>query len=211
MSRDSEDYHEYLAELSRRLSADEEDVLADVLSLLGARTQHALRSRFHSVLNEADIEDVLSMALFKLWRERHRFDPARSRLDAWFYLLARNLAIDLLRRKSRSLEFNAMPLPAASLASQPGESSSIESAARRALKSDLQLALLKLSEDDQRILLSDKSSRELSSELGISEASVRVRRFRLLKRLKLMLQEMEHSSSRSSSADSTQRSINVHP
>ena len=132
------------------------------------------------------------------------------RLDAWFYLLARNLAIDLLRRKSRSLEFNAMPLPSASLASQPGESSSIESAARRALKSDLQLALLKLSEDDQRILLSDKSSRELSSELGISEASVRVRRFRLLKRLKLMLQEMEHSSSRSSSADSTQRSINVH-
>src|SRR5207237_9617187 len=49
--------------------------------------------------NEAAAEDLVQDTLVKVWRNAERYDPARGSLDTWVLLMARNLAIDALRRR----------------------------------------------------------------------------------------------------------------
>jgi RNA polymerase sigma-70 factor (ECF subfamily) len=47
-----------------------------------------------------DAEDLVQDAFVKMWRTAAVFDPERASLDAWVLLIARGLAIDLLRRRT---------------------------------------------------------------------------------------------------------------
>lgn len=44
-------------------------------------------------------EDALQDAFVEIWRRAGRFDPARGGADAWMAVIARNRAIDALRRR----------------------------------------------------------------------------------------------------------------
>src|SRR6266404_1653785 len=57
-----------------------------------------LARHFGAILSHEDLEDVLGISLYKLWEARARYDPSRP-LFPWFYLIARNVAIDSLREK----------------------------------------------------------------------------------------------------------------
>jgi RNA polymerase sigma-70 factor (ECF subfamily) len=46
-----------------------------------------------------DAEDLLQTTFLEAWRFAHRFDPSRSRLDAWLLLIARSRALDHLRSR----------------------------------------------------------------------------------------------------------------
>ena len=46
-----------------------------------------------------DAEDLLQTTFLEAWRFAHRFDPSRSRLDAWLLLIARSRALDHLRTR----------------------------------------------------------------------------------------------------------------
>ena len=50
--------------------------------------------------NKADAEDLVQDTFIKVWRTGTAFDPGRGSLDGWMLLMARSLAIDLLRRRS---------------------------------------------------------------------------------------------------------------
>src|SRR5438093_4423408 len=57
--------------------------------------------------NEAAAEDLVQDTFVKVWRNTSRYDAARGSLDTWILLMARNLAIDALRRRvleARTLE-----------------------------------------------------------------------------------------------------------
>src|SRR5438067_10228872 len=49
--------------------------------------------------NEAAAEDLVQDTFVKVWRNASRYDAARGALDTWILLMARNLAIDALRRR----------------------------------------------------------------------------------------------------------------
>jgi len=49
--------------------------------------------------NEGAAEDLVQDTMVKVWRNAERYDPARGSLDTWILLMARNLAIDSLRRR----------------------------------------------------------------------------------------------------------------
>ena len=50
--------------------------------------------------NPTDAEDLVQGPFLKAWRRASTFDPKRGSLDTWFLLIARGLAIDLLRRRT---------------------------------------------------------------------------------------------------------------
>lgn len=49
--------------------------------------------------NAAQAEDLVQDTFVKLWRNASRYDASRGSLDTWILLIARSLAIDLIRRR----------------------------------------------------------------------------------------------------------------
>jgi RNA polymerase sigma factor (sigma-70 family) len=49
--------------------------------------------------NAAQAEDLVQDTFVKVWRKASTFDSARGSLDTWVLLVARSLAIDLIRRR----------------------------------------------------------------------------------------------------------------
>jgi RNA polymerase sigma-70 factor (ECF subfamily) len=57
---------------------------------------------FRVLSDSGHAEDVLQDVLFKVWREPHTFLKGRGSLGAWLAVVARNRAIDALRRRKPS-------------------------------------------------------------------------------------------------------------
>jgi RNA polymerase sigma-70 factor, ECF subfamily len=49
--------------------------------------------------NAAHAEDLVQDTFVKVWRNAHAYDPSRGSVDTWVLLIARSLAVDLIRRK----------------------------------------------------------------------------------------------------------------
>ena len=103
MDSESHHPHPYEDELLVPLRRGDANALNLILRRFGARVRHALYLRFGDRLNEHDLEDVMSIGLFRLWTARNAFDPLRARLETWFYVLCRNAAVELLRRRARQV------------------------------------------------------------------------------------------------------------
>lgn len=64
------------------------------------------------MLSREDIDDVLSVGLYRVWMSRHRYDAARASLRIWFFRIVENAARDVLRHgwhKARRIECGAEP------------------------------------------------------------------------------------------------------
>lgn len=186
------------AELERRLRAGDELVLEDILRTHGPPVKAVLKRRFSTLLNDSDWEDVLAVALFRVWQARDRFDSLKASLRVWFFRIAENAARDVLKigwQKARLLEVSVEPVALAEVAAfrnielpEPHEPTiSSES---------LQAALLLLPETQRRIVIADAQSRDgivpseqLGAELGLPPGTVRVYRKRALDRLRRELSE----------------------
>src|SRR6266849_6742968 len=83
-----------------RLQQGDVSALEVVLRTLGPRVAAGLQKR-HPALGVEDIEDVLAAASHRLWLARDQYDPLRGSLAAWFFIIADNLARDLIRKESR--------------------------------------------------------------------------------------------------------------
>ena len=59
--------------------------------------------------NEAAAEEVTALAFERAFRKRNRFDPGRGEPRAWLFGIARNAALDELRRRGRQAELAAEP------------------------------------------------------------------------------------------------------
>src|SRR5512144_1023163 len=55
----------------------------------------------------AAAEEVTAAAFERAYRKRHRFDPERGEPRAWLFGIARNAALDELRRRGRQAELTA--------------------------------------------------------------------------------------------------------
>src|ERR1700759_4314235 len=79
-------------------------------------------------------EEVTATAFERAYRKRRRFDPSKGEPRAWLFGIARNAALDELRRRSRQAELAAEP---AHLDSPPGASGAHRSERRVALRAGL--------------------------------------------------------------------------
>jgi len=53
------------------------------------------------LVNEMEAQEVLQDTFVQIWRRAHKYDPGRSSPMAWMIMIARGLALDRLRSRSR--------------------------------------------------------------------------------------------------------------
>src|SRR3954453_23425211 len=128
-----------------------DDVYAYVASLLRDR---------------AAAEDVTATAFERASRKRSRFDRRRGEPRAWLFGIARNAALDELRRRGRQAEVAAEP---EDLAAVPAVESAEQSERRLALNA----ALATLAPRDRELIalkfFAGLANAEIASVVGISE------------------------------------------
>lgn len=134
-------------------------------------------------------EDITALAFERLYRARSRLDRRRGTPRAWLFAIARNAALDELRRRRRTSDYD---LPADSPAVAPHASDTLEHAERRATVAE---ALASLTSRERELVLlkfhGQLTNAELARVLGISESNVGTRLHRALTRLRERCTQVE--------------------
>jgi RNA polymerase sigma factor (sigma-70 family) len=195
--------------LALGLLDNDEDALAEILWCYAPAIIETLHARFTTrlrLLGYEDIEDVVSIALRRLWDARASYDDRKQSLRVWFYCIAENVAKDVLKHgwhKARRLERNPGQEWLAEKPDYtcPGPAKPTTKERRKATKeaTDLEIALNKLSYEQRTIVMADAASRDgaacnefLADELGIPAAHVRVYRGRAYATLRREMKRLGH-------------------
>jgi RNA polymerase sigma-70 factor, ECF subfamily len=125
-------------------------------------------------------EEVTAAAFERAFRKQRSFDPRRGTQRAWLFGIARNAALDELRRRKRSVELTAEPA-----GDEPAPEGEAEAAERRAT---VRAALATL-EPRERELIALKfhaglTNAEIADVLGVSPSNAGTRVHRALTRLR---------------------------
>jgi RNA polymerase sigma-70 factor, ECF subfamily len=128
----------------------------------------------------AAAEDVTATAFERAYRKRSRFDPRRGSPRAWLFGIARNAALDELRRRGKQAALAADPIDPESVAAPAGEVSE-----RRIVLAD---ALQGLDPRERELValkfFAGLSHGEIARVLGISESNAGTRLHRVLDKLR---------------------------
>lgn len=131
--------------------------------------------------DRAGAEDVVALAFERLYRSRSRLDRRRGTPRAWLFAIARNAALDELRRRQRHPHLSLD----AQLSEDHDSGLQIEQIERRAA---LRSALGALPAREREVVLlkfhGQLSNGELAEVLGISESNAGTRIHRALTRLR---------------------------
>ena len=99
--------HKNDAALVARLRAGDQSAMADLYDRYsGVVYGVALRV----LANTTAAEDVVQEVFLQLWRNPQAFNADRGRLAPWLAVIARNRAIDLLRKRPLEDDINEMPI-----------------------------------------------------------------------------------------------------
>jgi RNA polymerase sigma-70 factor (ECF subfamily) len=128
-------------------------------------------------------EEVTAAAFERAFRRRNRFDPRRGTHRAWLFGIARNAALDELRRRGRQAELVGDPLDLG--ADAGADEAEAEASLRRAA---LAGALAKLSPRECELValkfFAGLSNAEIGDVIGVSESNAGTRLHRVLTKLR---------------------------
>ena len=126
-------------------------------------------------------EDVTAQAFERAYRRRRTYRPSRGTRRAWLFGIARNAALDELRRRRRQVTLVAEPADAAAIATEHGAEVALRRAALRAAIASL--------EPRERELLALKffaglRNSEIAGVIGVSETNAGTRLHRVIEKLR---------------------------
>ena len=131
--------------------------------------------------DRAAAEDVTATAFERAYRKRSHFDPRRGNARAWLFGIARNAALDELRRRGRQATLAVDPIDLAGL---PGAQATEESELRLAVSS----ALATLSGRERELIalkfFAGLSNGEIARVLGLSESNAGTKLHRAVNKLR---------------------------
>ena len=124
-------------------------------------------------------EEVTALAFERAWRRRRQLDPERGAARPWLFGIARNAALDEMRRRSRLAAMPADP------ERTPAGESTGEVAIRRA---DLRAAFAQLSGRERELValkfFAGLSNSEIAELIGVSESNAGTRLHRTIEKLR---------------------------
>lgn len=131
--------------------------------------------------DRAAAEEVTATAFERAYRRRSRFDPSRGEPRAWLFGIARNAALDELRRRGRQAELAREPVD---LAEPPGVGAVEASERRLALAAGLGALLAAERELIALKYFAGLDNAEIAGVLGISESNAGTRLHRAMNKLR---------------------------
>src|SRR5689334_20913378 len=134
-----------------------------------------------SLLRDAPAaEEVTAAAFERAYRKRNRFDPERGEPRAWLFGIARNAALDELRRRGRQAELTAEPADLDSFGFEGTEHDERRLAVSGALESleprERELIALKF--------FAGLANAEIAQVLGLSESNAGTKLHRAMTKLR---------------------------
>jgi len=133
------------------------------------------------VRDRAAAEDVTATAFERAYRKRSRFDPSRGERRAWLFGIARNAALDELRRRGRQAELAAEP---ADLAATPAEEGAETSERRLALAAGLAALAPRERELIALKFFAGLSNSEIAAVVGVSATNAGTKLHRAVNKLR---------------------------
>jgi RNA polymerase sigma factor (sigma-70 family) len=126
-------------------------------------------------------EDVTALAFERAYRRRHSFNPKRGTRRAWLFGIARNAALDELRRRRRQATLAVEPADATAMAPEQGADVAVRRAALRAgiaalAPRERELVALKF--------FAGLTNSEIAAVIGISETNAGTRLHRVIQKLR---------------------------
>lgn len=127
-------------------------------------------------------EDVTAQAFERAYRRRASFNAKRGTHRAWLFGIARNAALDELRRRSRQAELAADPEDVRATGAQQ---EAAEASLRRAT---IRAAMAKLSARDRELValkyFAGLSNAEIAAVIGVSESNAGTKLHRVIEKLR---------------------------
>lgn len=165
-------------EIVDRLRNDDQSALTVVLRKIVPGLWPLLAKKFQGSLSHEDIDEVVATSLAKLWQNRRRFDSTKGDFKGWLFVIMRNTALDVLRRRTPKAEEYLIVEPL------PESRSATDENSQQVMKQ----TVASLSDRERRVLLplfdrSDVSVADLSRDLSVSSGAIRQLRFRALRKL----------------------------
>lgn len=159
------------ADLAQRLLARDESALKVVIDRLGPLV-HGIATRI--ITEPSHAEEVAQDTFLALWRRPGAFDPQRGSLQTFLLGVARNKAIDLVRREeSRRRTREALMMETEMNPTEVGPESGMEE------RHEVQAALQQLSGVQREALVlayfGGRTYREVATELNIPEGTAKTR------------------------------------
>jgi RNA polymerase sigma-70 factor (ECF subfamily) len=126
-------------------------------------------------------EEVTAAAFERAYRKRNRFDPGRGEPRAWLFGIARNAALDELRRRGRQAELTGEPADLGSLGTDQGAEHherrlAVSAALNRLQPGERELIALKF--------FAGLSNAEIADVLGVSESNAGTKLHRAMSKLR---------------------------
>lgn len=130
--------------------------------------------------DQSAAEDVTALAFERAYRRRRSFRPSRGSSESWLFGIARNAALDELRRRRRRADVEADPADL--------EAESSESAEAELRRATVMTAVRSLSPRERDIVAlkfaGGLSNAEIARVLGVSESSAGTRLHRTIEKLR---------------------------
>lgn len=127
-------------------------------------------------------EDITAQAFERAYRRRASFNPKRGSHRAWLFGIARNAALDELRRRQRQAELAKEPIDAAA-----GEA--LDQAAEASLRrTTVRSAIAGLSARERELIalkyFAGLDNGEIAAVIGVSESNAGTRLHRVIEKLR---------------------------
>ncbi|MBL8921605.1 MAG: sigma-70 family RNA polymerase sigma factor [Myxococcaceae bacterium] len=144
--------------------------------------------------NEAEATEVAQETFLRAYQNLERFDEARP-FDLWVLTIARNLCLDILRRRQKVKTEDVEP-HAPTLASH--EPTSEDRAIEKQQRQSLEEAMSTLSSDDREVLalyyVQKRTTKEIGTIMGVAPGTIMARLFRAREKLRVRMMATERGA-----------------
>jgi RNA polymerase sigma-70 factor, ECF subfamily len=139
---------------------------------------------FRRLGDRALAEELVQTVMTRLWQRADRYQPARGSVRTWVFAIARNVAVDLHRRRPRAL----------AVAELPDAVDTVDELEDLVRAEAVRAALERLSDEHREVLRlaydAGLTQRQIAERLGIPVGTVKSRTYYALKAFRLACQEL---------------------